>query len=147
MAIIKSNNPKYIGATLIWYAKDDTIKIKRSFFFKKIVDELIPASDVTNFKIMDPNEQRVGTKGMTGTLGTAAVGGLVFGGVGAIVGGMAGGNKVEHYSKTDVAIQFANGDWAVVQFDTSKGMVGGLNRTIIDAWQRRFSAKQENPFG
>lgn len=63
---------------------------------------------------------RVGTKGAGGSLGGAAVGGLLFGGAGAIVGSVAGGNKVEEFK--NICIVFTDGEWVVVT--SEKGFVG-----------------------
>ena len=142
--IVKSNNPAFIGKTMLYRKKTDTAEIGGGWFSQATIH---PASEVTNFKIIDPNEQYVATKGMGGTLGTAAVGGLLFGGVGAIVGGLAGGNKVQAFSKTHVALQFSNGDWVVVEYDTAAGtMIGPINKVIINAWQKRYAEKQISPF-
>ena len=63
---------------------------------------------------------RVGTKGATGSLGGAAVGALAFGGVGAIVGSVAGGNKVQQFQ--NIGIKFEDGNWLVVA-NEGKGFV------------------------
>ena len=65
---------------------------------------------------------RVGTKGSGGSLGGAAVGGVLFGGAGAIVGSVAGGNKVEEF--TNVVIKFTDGEWVVAT--SEKGFVGDI---------------------
>jgi hypothetical protein len=62
---------------------------------------------------------RVGTKGAAGSLGGAAVGGLLFGGFGAVVGAVAGGNKVEEFK--NICIVFTDGEWVVVT--SEKGFV------------------------
>lgn len=65
---------------------------------------------------------RVGTKGAGGSLGGAAVGAIAFGGVGAIVGSVAGGNKIDEF--TNLVIKFTDGEWVTI---TSKsGLVADI---------------------
>ena len=142
--VIKSNNPAYISKNLVYRKSTDAVEIGGGLFSKATI---LSASDVTDFKIIDPNAQHVGTKSLGGSLGTAAVGGLLFGGVGAIVGGIAGGNKVKEFAKTHVALQFNTGDWVVIEYDTARGtMIGSINRTLVDVWQKRYAEKQVSPF-
>lgn len=56
------------------------------------------------------------------SLGGAAVGGLLFGGVGAIVGSVAGGNSKSSdiVEKANIQITFAGGSWVVVEKDRIK---------------------------
>jgi len=61
---------------------------------------------------------RVGTKGTGGSLGSAALGGAIFGGVGAVVGSIAGGNEIEEFK--NIAIKFTDGEWVVVEAEKGK---------------------------
>jgi hypothetical protein len=70
---------------------------------------------------------RVGTKGAGGSLGGAAVGGLVFGGAGAIVGSIAGGNKIEEFK--NICIMFTDGEWVVVS--ATNGFVNDIGYTHL----------------
>ena len=143
MNIIKSNNQQYIGKQIVLHSKKDHIQIGGGFFSKGII---FSANDVSDFKLIDPEQQHVSTKGIGGTLGTGAIGGLMFGGAGAVLGGLAGGNKVKQFGKTHVALQFSNNDWVVIEYDTSDGVVGWTSKLLIEAWQKRYAEKQDNPF-
>jgi hypothetical protein len=71
----------------------------------------------------------VGTKGAGGSLGGAAVGGVLFGGSGAVVGAIASGNNIEQIN--NLAIKFNDGEWAVLSggedYKTLLTMAGSKN--------------------
>jgi outer membrane lipoprotein SlyB len=97
---------------------------------------------------MDPNVQKVSTKGTAGTLAGAALGGILTGGVGAIVGSMAHGNKIETFSSTEMAFEFNDGNWIVVKFANTndEDIIGSLNNVIINILKKRFSQTIASPF-
>jgi hypothetical protein len=79
---------------LNFFAGDYTGKYSlwRTFKGKELVGpENLKLADIAGFEVI--TEESVKKTG--GTLGTAAVGGLLFGGAGAVVGALAGGNKNE----------------------------------------------------
>ena len=55
--------------------------------------------------------ERVSKKRAGGSIGGAAVGGLIFGGAGAVVGAIAGGNEVSDYK--NAFVEFTDGNWIV----------------------------------
>ena len=125
--------------------KDSLAILKPKFFVNEPIREY-PDSAVTNFKDMSAEAQHVSSKGGAGTLGGAAVGGLVFGGIGAIVGGMAGGNNTKTFGKDEFAFQFDDGTWlvAVNEYDSST-LAGSITSTISTTLRGRFGS-QDNPF-
>jgi hypothetical protein len=128
--VIQSNNATYIGKQFTVDKKQVQIG---SFFGTKI-----PFNEVTNCKT-DVNQHV--TKGMAGTIGGAIVGGILTGGVGAVVGGLAcGNNKV--VTSRQVALEFQNNDWIVVEFGT-----GWTDDIFFKVVQEKFSSIIESPFG
>ena len=149
MKVTNSSISEIINGSFEFIGKARAIILKKPCFFKNKTVSLYSVSDVKNFKVMDPNVQKVGTKGAIGTVGGAAVGGLLTGGVGAIVGGMAGGNTIKTFSTTDIAIEFNDGNWVVVHFDNTNDdtFVGSLQNVIIDILKQELAQKATNPFG
>jgi outer membrane lipoprotein SlyB len=149
MKVTNSSIAEIINGSFEFVGKTKTINLKKYGFLKNKTVSSYSVSDVKNFKGMDPNVQKVGTKGAMGTVGGAAVGGLLTGGVGAIVGGMAGGNTIKTFSTTDIALEFNDGNWVVVHFDNTNNedVVGRLNNVIIDALKQELAQKATNPFG
>jgi hypothetical protein len=149
MKITKSNVAELIEGSFELIGKTNVVNLKKPGFFVNKTILSYSINDVKNFKVIDPNVQQVGTKGALGTIGGAAVGGLLTGGIGAIVGGLAGGNNIETFSTTDVALEFNDGNWIVVHFDNTndKDITGRLNNLIITTLKQKLSQKLENPFG
>lgn len=64
-------------------------------------------SDIKGFEIQDESKKIISTTSKTsGGLGSAAVGGLLFGVPGAIVGGMTGGRRTKEYASTTLDKHF-----------------------------------------
>ena len=149
MTVTNSSIAEIINGSFEFVGKTRTINLKKLGFLKNKTVSSYSVGDVKNFKVMDPNVQKVGTKGVMGTVGGAAVGGLLTGGVGAIVGGMAGGNSIKTFSTTDIALEFNDGNWVVVHFDNTNNedIVGRLNNLIIDTLKQELAQKAANPFG
>ena len=148
MDIISSNISEVINGSIEYIAKTDTINLKKPGWFKNKTIMSYTGADVKTFKVMDPNVQKVSTKGTAGTIAGAAVGGILTGGVGALVGGMASGNKVETFSSTEIGVEFNDGNWAMVKFANTNDddFTGRINNLIITALKKRFSQTLEKPF-
>ena len=71
---------------------------------------------------------RVGTKSGAGSVGGAVVGDLLFGGVGAIVGASASGNKIEQFH--NIGIKFVDGAWLAVS-NKGKGIVASTQFNLL----------------
>lgn len=64
-------------------------------------------SDIKGFEVQDESKEIIATTSKTkGGLGSAVVGGLLFGPAGAIVGGMTGGKKTTSYSNSHTTKSF-----------------------------------------
>ena len=150
MKITNSSIPEIIGSDFWIDGKKNCINLGkfRLFFADKILASY-PTNEVERFKVLDLNEQRVGTKSMLGTIGGAVVGGVLTGGAGAIVGGMATGNKkTKKFSTTDIALEFSDGNWIVVRYDdtSDETTLGRINNSAINNMKKMFSHKSTNPF-
>ena len=97
---------------------------------------------------MDPNVQKVSTKGTAGSLAGAALGGILTGGAGAIVGGLASGNKIETFSSTEMAFEFNDGNWILVKFANTndEDLIGRINNLLINTLKKRFAQSIKSPF-
>jgi hypothetical protein len=148
MDITSSNISEVIGGTLEYVGKTDILNVKKLGFWKNKTVLSYSGNDVKNFKVMDPSVQKVSSKGTAGTLTGAAIGGVLTGGVGAIVGGMAGGNKIETFSSTELAFEFNDGNWVVIKFANTNEdeFVGRVNNLTINLLKKRFAQSLVNPF-
>lgn len=147
MKVIQSNESDIVGKEFVFNFKKDIVQFGSHGFlkFKSVLD--FPCDSVLEVKELDNQHNSAGTKSMLGTVGGAAVGGLLTGGIGAIVGGMASGNNVEKSSLTRIGIKFDEGTWAVIEVDTSSStMVGRLNKGTVEAVFKKFSSKTICPF-
>lgn len=71
--------------------------------------KIYTAKQIENIAFLQTN--RVSTKSVSGSLGGAAVGAVLFGGAGAIVGSVAAGNHVQEFK--DICVKFTDGEWFV----------------------------------
>ena len=91
-------------AMAVWAAKDDTTPDTRKRY---------KANEIARMVI--GGVEHVGHKTAGGSLGGAAVGGLLFGGFGAVVGAVAGGNNLSEFNS--VTVKFTDGEWVVLSGD------------------------------
>ena len=129
--IVHSNNSEFLGQHFLYNQRKNRIEIGTIFTTKLSLD------DVTRTKITSSQET---IKGALGTVGVAAVGGLLFGGAGAVVGGLAGGNK-KRASTTQVAFEFNNGTWIVVEYGT-----GWMDSIFLKEIIAKYSSSVDSPF-
>jgi hypothetical protein len=76
------------------------------------------------------------------------VGGLLTGGVGAIIGAMITGNKTKKDLKINLGFKLKNKDWfiATLDIEDKESFTGGLEKSVIDEVMQRFAVKSEAPF-
>lgn len=146
--IINSNKSDYIGKMFDCHHKLKKITISRIGFFKNKVEFEYPLSEVTNFKEIDEQYKETSVKKGLGTVAGGAAGGFIAGGAGAVVGGLASGNKTNKTTKVKYAMEFNKTDWIIFEVDNinEDSLTGGLNRIIITEIFKEFADKQESPF-
>ena len=147
VTITQSNKKDYIGRDFSFHLKKDKIIIGH-----KVLDMgkkfEISCNDVKEFKVLDENSKSINeTSGLKKT-GGAVVGGLLTGGVGAIIGAMVSGNKTRKDLKINLGFKLKNKDWfvATLQVDNKDSLTGGLLTGVIESVIKRFAFKSEAPF-
>ena len=80
--------------------------------------------------------------------GGAVVGGVLTGGIGAIIGAMITGNNTRKDLKINLGFKLKNKDWfiATLEVENKDSLLGGVWKKIIEAIIKRFSVKSEAPF-
>ena len=145
--ITQSNKKDYIGRDFLFHLKRDQIIIGNKILGMGKKFE-ISCKDVKEFKVLDKNSKPIKeTSGLKKT-GGAVVGGLLTGGVGAIIGAMVTGNKTRKDLKINLGFKLKNKDWfiATMEIDDKKSFVGGLYKSVIENIVKRFSVKSKAPF-
>ena len=108
----------------------------------------IPCKDVKDFKILDENSKTLRSTSGLKKAGGAVVGGILTGGIGAIVGAMISGNKKTKNLKVNLGFKLKNKDWFIASISTEnkESLTGGLTEGILKAIVKRFAEKTEAPF-
>ena len=148
ITITQSNKKDYIGRDFLFHFKRDQIIIGGTFLGMGKKFE-ISCNDVNEFKVLDENSQSINeTSGLKKT-GGAVVGGLLTGGVGAIVGAMVtGNNKTRKDLKINLGFKLKNKDWFVttLQTDNKDSLTGRIFIGEIESIIKRFAIQSEAPF-
>ena len=149
MKIINSNKSEFIGKEFLFNKKQGRkIQISKPGFFKSKLEFEYPFSEVTNFKEVGEKNTETSIKKGLGTIAGGVAGGLIAGGAGVAVGGMAGGNKIKKTSIGKYAMEFNKQDWIIFEVDNlnEDTIIGSLNRAVINEIFKEFSDKQDSPF-
>ena len=103
----------------------------------------IASDDVKEFKVLDENSKPFKTSSVLKKTGGAVVGGLLTGGVGAIIGAMITGNKTKKDLKINLGFKLKNKDWFIATLDVEdkESFTGGMEKTVIEEVIKRFSVK------
>ena len=118
---------------ILWNSKDKVYNLQK---------------DIKQCKMVEDSDQVVSKKGMGGTLAGAAVGGLLTGGFGAIVGGLAAGNGHKNVRKAQFAVEFTDGEFIVLELYSKGDMLGKVLQTTFNGFVKevqRFTVGS-NPF-
>ena len=145
--ITQSNKKEYIGRQFVFNRKKDILVI--GWKALGIGEEFkIPCEDVKEFKVLDENSKEIKTTSAMKKTGGAVVGGLLTGGVGAIVGALVSGNKTKKDLKINLGFKLKNKDWfiATLDVDDKESITGGMFKMILDEVIKRFAVKSEAPF-
>ena len=119
------------GSADFWPTTDPNCKgkiivKKHGFFFNKKDKTYDIVNDIKQCKMVSDSDQVVAQKKMGGTLAGAAVGGLLTGGFGAIVGGMASGNSHKNVRTAEFAVEFNDGEFLVLSLYNKGDMTGKI---------------------
>ena len=147
ITITQSNQKDYIGRDFSFHLKKDKIIIGHKILGMGKKFE-ISCNDVKEFKVLDENSKSINeTSGLKKT-GGAVVGGLLTGGVGAIIGAMVSGNKTRKDLKINLGFKLKNKDWfvATLEVDDKEGFTGGIWTGVVESVIKRFAVKSEAPF-
>lgn len=145
--ITQSNKKDYISKDFIFNKRKDKIVIGwKVFGIGKNFE--IACDDVKEFKVLDENSKALKTTSAMKKAGGAVVGGLLTGGVGAIIGALISGNNTKKNLKINLGFKLKNKDWfiATLDVDDVESFSGGIDKSIIEEVLKRFAVKSEAPF-
>jgi|SRR6056300_1312018 len=145
--ITQSNKKEYIGKDFIFNNRKDEIVIGwKVFGIGKNFE--IACDDVKEFKVLDENSKALKTTSAMKKAGGAVVGGLLTGGVGAIIGALISGNNTKKNLKINLGFKLKNKDWFIVTLDVDdvESFSGGIDKSIVEEVLKRFAVKSEAPF-
>ena len=147
LKITQSNQEDYILRDCAFDDTKDSLIIGTKIFGMGTEYE-IPCNDVIEFKVLDEDSKPIQETSALGKAGGAVVGGLLTGGVGAIVGAMISGNKTKKDLKINLGFKLKNKDWFVLTLaeDDKNSMTAKLTKFVVDNVVKRFSIKSEAPF-
>ena len=120
---------------VIW-SREKNEKTGHKYFLKDIVEVKVLGDDtvISDYK-----------SGLS-SLSTAAVGGVLAGGVGAVVGSVAGGNKILEKNIVQVGIKFSDSNWVILRANIDETMYGQVQKDNLKAILEMTSSKQQAPF-
>jgi hypothetical protein len=147
ITITQSNQKDYIGRDFLFHLKKDKIVIGNKILGMGKKFE-ISCNDVKEFKVLDENSKPIKETSALKKTGGAVVGGLLTGGIGAIIGAIITGNKTRKDLKINLGFKLKNKDWfvATLEVDDQNSLTGGIWKNVIEEIVKRFSVKLEAPF-
>ena len=147
ITITQSNQKDYIGRDFLFHLKKDKIVIGNKILGMGKKFE-ISCNDVKEFKVLDENSKPIKESSALKKTGGAVVGGLLTGGIGAIIGAIITGNKTRKDLKINLGFKLNNKDWfvATLEVDDQNSLTGGIWKNVIEEIVKRFSVKLEAPF-
>ena len=147
ITITQSNQKDYIGRDFLFHLKKDKIVIGNKILGMGKKFE-ISCNDVKEFKVLDENSKPIKETSALKKTGGAVVGGLLTGGIGAIIGAIITGNKTRKDLKINLGFKLNNKDWfvATLEVDDQNSLTGGIWKNVIEEIVKRFSVKSEAPF-
>jgi hypothetical protein len=130
--IVNSNKNNFVNQTV--FLKKDYIEIGG---FCGLGSTKVPTDQITNFS--SEIDSQLGSS-TASKLGGAVVGGLLFGGIGAVVGVVSSGNN-KKIQKRLLSFEINNTDWFTAEFDNS-----WTENLFFKEFMDKFSEKQLSPF-
>lgn len=101
---------------------------------------------IDSLKIIDNTSMMASQKSTGGTLGGAAVGGVLLGGAGAIVGAISSGNNQTKEQIINVGIKLKDKNWAVIKFELNETTLGTAHKVVLNKLLEATAQHQECPF-
>ena len=144
LKITQASNKEWIGKDFHFNKRKDTIVIGGTLFG----GHHIPCKDIKGFKILDEKSTAASKKTKTGTVGGALLGGFLTGGVGAVVGAMAGGNDIQKDLKINMGFKCKSKEWFVgtLNLADQKGMISAGLKMVVKEIVKRLTVKEKCPF-
>ena len=105
-----------------------------------------PISQISEVKILDNDTIASYAKSGSSSLAGAAVGGVLFGGAGAIVGSIASGNTQLKEQTVRVGVKFADANWVVLESKIDATTMGKVNASNLKIFLEMTASKQAAPF-
>ena len=102
--------------------------------------------EIKEVKVIDNDTMSSFAKSGANSLTGAAVGGLLFGGAGAVVGSIASGNKNLKEQIVRVGVKFEDENWVVLQAEINETIMGKVNKANLKLLLEMTSSKQLAPF-
>ena len=145
--ISQSNKEDYIGREFLFNKRKNIISIGNKILGMGKKYE-ISCKNVKEFKVLDQNSKPIKETSILKKTGGAVVGGVLTGGIGAIIGAMITGNNTRKDLKINLGFKLKNKDWfiATLEVENKDSLLGGVWKKIIEAIIKRFSVKSEAPF-
>jgi len=102
--------------------------------------------DIVELKVLDNDTMTSFSKSGASSLAGAAVGGILLGGAGAVVGSIASGNKQLKEQIVHVGVKFEDANWVVLQMQIDETMMGQVNKSNLKILLEMTASKQIAPF-
>ena len=125
--ISQSNKEDYIGREFLFNKRKDIISIGNKILGMGKKYE-ISCKDVKEFKVLDQNSKPIKETSILKKTGGAVVGGVLTGGIGAIIGAMITGNNTRKDLKINLGFKLKNKDWfiATLEVENKDSLLGGV---------------------
>lgn len=102
--------------------------------------------EIDEVKILDNQSLSSYSKSQSGTLAGAAIGAVVLGGVGAVVGSVSSGNKTTIEQIMNIGIKLKDSNWVVVTANVNDSIVGKAEKKAVNDLLEMTSKQQQAPF-
>ena len=149
-----------LSSIYIWYKSNfETFLVVAFLFFSAFITYTLLArnkseeegikyliNEIKEVKVIDNETMSSFKKNGASTLTGAAVGGLLFGGAGAVVGSIASGNKNLKEQIVRVGVKFEDGNWVVLQTEINETIMGKVNKENLKILLEMTTSKQLAPF-
>ena len=102
--------------------------------------------EIDEVKILDNQSLSSYSKSQSGSLAGAAIGAVVLGGVGAVVGSVSSGNKTTIEQIINIGIKLKDSNWVVVTANVNDSIVGKAEKKAVNDLLEMTRKQQQAPF-